>query len=101
MNVERLTLDPAQIVPPIVNDIWPDIVPLHAITIVDAITEDGRRALFTLVDTQQPDWVTIGLLETVKTEVTALWAAETVYVTEDEDEEEEDDEDEYDEYDDD
>lgn len=90
-----MMLDPAQIVPPVVNDIWPGIVPIHAITIVDAITEDGRRAIFTLVDTAQPDWVSIGLLETVKAEVTALWTSDVVYAEADDEEYEE--EDEYDE----
>lgn len=89
--MEPISLDPADIVPPIVNNIWPGIVPLHAITIVDAITEDGRRAIYTLVDTAQPDWVTIGLLETVKTEVAALWTAD-VYYAEEETGEDEDDE---------
>lgn len=96
MTVSRVTLDPAQIVPPIVDTLFPGIVPIHAITIVDAITEDGERAIYTLVDSAQPDWVTIGMLDLLKSDVTALWTAGTVYAAYDDDDED-DDEDEEDE----
>lgn len=95
MTVARITLDPAQIVPPIVDSLFPGIVPIHAITIVDAITEDGSRALFSLVDSAQPDWVTIGMLDLLKSDVTALWTADTVYATAEDDDDDEDEEDEY------
>jgi hypothetical protein len=95
VTVARITLDPAQIVPPIVDSLFPGIVPIHAITIVDAITEDGSRALFSLVDSAQPDWVTIGMLDLLKSDVTALWTADTVYATAEDDEDDEDEEDEY------
>ena len=95
VTVARITLDPAQIVPPIMDSLFPGIVPIHAITIVDAITEDGSRALFSLVDSAQPDWVTIGMLDLLKSDVTALWTADTVYATAEDDDDDEDEEDEY------
>ena len=103
MNVDRHAVEAQECVPPVVSANWPDIVPMHALVIIDAINADGRRELFVMHDSEQPPWVTAGLLTLVKADVETEWAHHYPYIDEDEDEDtdEDDDEDDDDEDDDD
>lgn len=95
MSIDRHAVSAQECVPLVVSRLWPDVVPMHAISIIDAINAEGRRELIVLTDSEQPPWVTYGLLGLVRSDVQADWSdgGTYPYIEEDEDE----DEDEYDE----
>ena len=66
--VEAADLWPAAVV-----DRWPDTVPVHGITILDAIRPDGNRAVHVCHDTDAPMWVLIGLLKCVLADLETRW----------------------------
>jgi hypothetical protein len=71
MEYEPVSAD--ELCPQAVVDRWPDAVPIHGITILDAIRPDGRRALHVCHDTDAPMWVLIGLLKCVLSDLEARW----------------------------
>lgn len=100
VNVDRHAVEAQQCIPAIVSEAWPNIVPMHAIVIIDALTEQGGRELFVIHDSEQPPWVMSGLLTLVKADVETDWSHHYPFVDDDEDEDTDEDEDE-DDYDDD
>lgn len=98
VNVDRHAVEAQECVPDIVSHNWPDIVPMHALVIIDAINAEGRRELFVMHDSEQPPWVTSGLLTLVKADVETEWANHYPFITEDDvdEDEDEDDDDEWD-----
>jgi len=54
-------------------DRWPDTVPIHGITILDAIRPDGHRAVHVAHDTDAPIWVLVGLLRCVIADLETRW----------------------------
>lgn len=95
MNVDRHAVEAQEIVPALVSDMYPDIVPMHALVIIDAINAEGRRELFVMYDSEQPPWVTSGILTLVKADVETEWSHHYPFVEEDDDDGDDDD-DEYD-----
>jgi hypothetical protein len=71
MEYEPVSAD--ELCPPAVADRWPEAVPVHGITILDAIRPDGRRALHVCHDTDAPMWVLIGLLKCVLADLETRW----------------------------
>lgn len=70
---------------------------MHAIVIIDALTEQGGRELFVMHDSEQPPWVTSGLLTLVKADVETEWAHHYPFIEEDDEiDDEDEDEDDYD-----
>ncbi len=94
VNVDRHAVEAQQCIPAIVSEAWPNIVPMHALVIIDAINTEGRRELFVMHDSEQPPWVTSGLLTLVKADVETEWANHYPFIDEDyEDDDSEEDED--------
>lgn len=56
-----------------VKERWPDIVPVHALLLVDAYTPDGKRMMYVLSDSDCPAWTLHGMLALVQTDVQSLW----------------------------
>lgn len=101
VSIDRHAVSAQECVPPVIQAFWPDVVPVHAISICDVITTDGKREIIVLTDSDQPPWVTSGLLTLVKSDVETDWSANYPYIDEDEDEDddgeyEDEDDDEYD-----
>lgn len=102
MNVDRHAVEAQELIPDIVSRNFPDVIPMHTILIIDAINVHGRRELILMQDSEQPPWVTSGLLTLIKADVETEWAHHYPYIDEDEEtDEDEDDEDDDDEDDDD
>lgn len=101
VNVDRHAVEAQEIVPALISDMYPDIVPMHALVIIDAINQDGRRELFVMYDSEQPPWVTSGILTLVKADVETEWSHHYPFVEEDEDTDDDTDDDDDDEWDDD
>lgn len=94
VTVDRHAVSAHDCVPAIVATLWPDIIPIHAISIVVGISPEGGQSLYVLTDSDQPPWVCTGMLSLVKTDVEASWTADSWHIDpEDEDEEEEEDDD--------
>jgi len=71
-----------------VFDLWPDTVPVHGITIIDAIRPDGHHGLHVVHDNAVPIWVLIGMLKCVTADLEARWVGEDyIGFLEDDDEE--------------
>ena len=64
---------PSEMIPPAASKLWPEMVPVHGITLVVGIRPDGNQALHVVYDTEAPPWVLIGLLETVKGDLLKYW----------------------------
>jgi len=74
MEYEPVSAD--ELCPQAVVDRWPEAVPIHGITIVDAIRPDGRRALHVCHDTDAPIWVLIGMVRSVLADLESRWVIE-------------------------
>jgi hypothetical protein len=94
VNVDRHAVEAQELVPDIVSRNWPEIVPMHTLVIIDAINAHGRRELLVMCDSEQPPWVTSGVLTLVKADVETEWAHHYPYIDEDEETDEDEDEDE-------
>ena len=70
-DVARVTAD--EMVPPAAYALWTQMVPHHGITIVAGLREEGQEAIHVVYNTDTPPWVLIGLLESVKSDLIALW----------------------------
>ena len=77
-------------IPPQVAAQWPESVPVHAITVIDAIREDGKHALHAIQSDGTSPWILIGMLRAVTADLETQWA-EAAWITED-DEDDDDDE---------
>ena len=66
-------VEPVDLCPPAITERWPDTIPVHGITILDALRPDGARALHVLHDTEAPMWVLIGLLKCVLADLETRW----------------------------
>ena len=95
MNIDRHIVEAQECVPAIVQRLWPNVIPMHALCIVDCLNEEGKRELLVINDSEQPPWVTSGMLGLVKADVDTDWS-HNPYEWDDDDEEDEDDDDEYD-----
>jgi hypothetical protein len=97
VTVDRHAVSAHDCIPAIVATLWPDIIPIHAISIVVGISPEGGQSLYVLTDSDQPPWVCAGMLTLVKTDVEASWTADSWHMDpEDEDEEEEEEDDDWD-----
>jgi hypothetical protein len=97
VTIDRHAVSAQECVPPVVQAFWPDVIPVHAISIVDVIGLEGKREIIVLTDSDQPPWVTSGLLTLVKSDVETDWSAHYPYEDDDDYEDDEDeDDDEYD-----
>lgn len=72
--------------PEAVFDRWPDTVPVHGITILDAMRPEGNRAVHVIHDTDAPIWVLIGLLKCVLSDLEARWVGQQYQDVDDTDE---------------
>jgi hypothetical protein len=98
VSIDRHAVSAQECVPPVIQAFWPDVIPCHAISIVDVITVDGKREIIVLTDSDQPPWVTSGLLTLVKSDVETDWSSNYPYIDDDEDEDEDEyEDDDYDE----
>jgi len=77
-------------IPPQVAAQWPESVPVHAITLIDAIRPDGKHALHAMQSDGTAPWILIGMLRAVTADLEAQWA-EAAWVVDDEDDYEDDD----------
>ena len=68
-----------------VFELWPDTVPVHGITIIDALRPDGHHGLHVVHDTGVPVWVLVGMVKCVLADLEARWVGED-YVGEYDDE---------------
>lgn len=91
MSIDRHAVTAQDCVPALVAALYPEVVPVHAISIVDVLNAEGKRELIVLTDSDQPPWVTSGLLECIKSDVQSDWSGTAYpYIDEDEDEDEDD-----------
>lgn len=77
-------------IPPQVAAIWPESVPVHAITIIDAIRPDGKHALHAVQSDGTSPWILIGMLRAITADLETQWA-EAAWIDDDTDDESEDD----------
>ena len=85
--MEYEPVSPDDLCPPAVFDRWPDTIPVHGITILDAVRPEGNRAVHVVHDSDAPIWVLVGLLKCVLADLEARWIGEQytdVYETEEE-----------------
>ena len=73
---EYLPVEPEDLCPDAIFDRWPDTVPCHGITILDAIRPEGTRALPVVHDSAAPLWVLIGMVRSVLADLEARWVVE-------------------------
>jgi hypothetical protein len=99
VNIDRHIVEAHECVPPVISRFWPDVVPLHAIVIIDVINELGKRELLVMTDSEQPPWMASGMLGLVKADVDTDWS-HNPYEYESEDDEDEDEDEDDDDYDD-
>jgi hypothetical protein len=64
---------PDEMMPPAAEKLWPQIVPNHGLTIVTGLRPEGTEAIHVVYSDQTPPWVLMGLLESVKADLVALW----------------------------
>lgn len=64
----------ADMIPPQVAAHWPEAVPVHAVTLIDAIRPDGKHALHAIQSDGTAPWVLIGMLRAVVADLEAQWA---------------------------
>lgn len=93
MSIDRHVVEAQECVPGIVSKFWPNVVPMHALCIVDCLNELGKRELLVIHDSEQPPWVTSGMLGLVKADVDTDWSHNPWADDEDEDEDDDDDDD--------
>jgi len=97
VSIDRHAVSAQECVPPVIQAFWPDVIPCHAISIVDVITVDGKREIIVLTDSDQPPWVTSGLLTLVKSDVETDWSSNYPYIDDEDEDEDEYEDDDYDE----
>lgn len=93
MGIDRHAVTAQECVPEVVSRLWPEVVPMHAISIVDCINGDGRREIIVITDSEQPPWVLLGLLAAVKSDVETDWSGTITYPYVDDEEDQDEDED--------
>jgi hypothetical protein len=76
VNPEYEPVEAAHLWPPALFEQWPDTVPMHGITILDALRPNGDRAVHVVHDTEAPVWVLVGLLKCVLADLEARWIGE-------------------------
>lgn len=69
-------VEAAHLWPQALFDQFPDTVPMHGITILDALRADGNRAVHVVHDTGAPVWILVGLLKCVLADLEARWIGE-------------------------
>jgi hypothetical protein len=74
--LEYEPVEPHHLWPEELWDLWPDTVPVHGITVLDALRPDGNRAVHVVHDTGAPIWVLVGLLRCVLADLEARWIGE-------------------------
>ena len=74
MEYEPVSAD--DLCPDAIFDRWPDTVPVHGITILDALRPEGNRALHVVHDTAAPIWVLIGMVRSVLADLESRWVIE-------------------------
>lgn len=77
VNPEYEPVAPTDLWPDAVFDRWPDTIPVHGITILDALRPDGHRGLHVVHDTGAPPWVLIGMVRCVLADLESRWIAES------------------------
>jgi len=70
---EYAYLSPQDIVPSAMCDIWPESVPVHAITVAATLRPDGKQAIQVLHSSDAPLWVLLGMLECVCADLRSTW----------------------------
>lgn len=73
---EYLPVEPDDLCPDAIFERWPDTVPVHGITILDALRPEGNRALHVVHDTAAPIWVLIGMVRSVLADLESRWVIE-------------------------
>jgi len=64
---------PNEMVPPIAEKLWPQIVPNYGLTILTGLRPEGSEAIHVVYSDNTSPWVLIGLLESVKADLIGLW----------------------------
>jgi len=62
--------------PDAVFERWPDTIPVHGITILDALRPDGHHGLHVIHNTGAPIWVLVGMLKCILADLEARWVGE-------------------------
>jgi|DEB0MinimDraft_3_1074331.scaffolds.fasta_scaffold07956_3 hypothetical protein len=71
--MSRVELTPQDIVPSAMADMWPESVPVHAVSVAAVIRPDGRQAIQVLHSSDAPIWVLLGMLECVCADLRSAW----------------------------
>jgi len=93
VTIDRHAVSAHDCIPTIVATLWPEIIPIHAISIVVGISPEGGQSLYVLTDSDQPPWVCAGMLTLVKSDVESSWTADSWHVDSDPEDEDEDEDD--------
>lgn len=82
---EYLPVNPEDLCSESIFERWPDTVPVHGITILDALRPEGNRALHVVHDSSAPIWVLIGMVRSVLSDLEARWVIEDYQDVDDDD----------------
>ena len=69
------SLTSQDIVPEAMSDLWPDSVPVHAVTIAAVLRPDGKQAIQVLHNSDATVWVLLGMLECVSADLRDAWVS--------------------------
>lgn len=75
MDSQPMSLTPQDLIPAPMSDLWPDSVPVHAITVAVALRPDGKQAIQVLHNSDAPLWVLLGMLECVTADLRSAWVS--------------------------
>lgn len=70
-----MSLTPQDIVPESMSTLWPDSVPVHAITVAAVLRPDGKQAIQVLHNSDATVWVLLGMLECVSADLRSAWVS--------------------------
>lgn len=73
MPSEITSVSPTEMVPPAASALWPEMLPVHGVSIVVGLRPNGSEAVHVIHNSDAPLWVLIGLLESVKQDLVRCW----------------------------
>lgn len=82
------SLTSQDIVPEAMSTLWPDSVPVHAMTIAAVLRPDGKQAIQVLHNSDATVWVLLGMLDCVSADLRDAWVSYSWKEADDDDDDE-------------
>lgn len=73
MTDETHEISASDLIPDMMYDRWPDLIPINAVIIVDAMNQSSDRSMYVLNNGDCPPWVLQGMLNLVQADVRSAW----------------------------